>query len=472
MKIIKLLVLGFFLSTFHANAQERVWEENDPFKTMEVWGDRVGENVKVDITCSALSVNDALFEARKRALYSYLFIGFDTEGASASGISKLTENSVYEQDIEFFTAYINEESKGLKYTEGKLNTSKPGGEVKDGKKKLVKVTVTVTLKIPEIRKDLESQGKIKSMESISENMGPITVIVKPNDAWLRRLGAYRDVDNQGKNQIIRDYSKLSLDKNYNDIIQSIRVNLGSGFKIDDINSQLNNSNDEVLRDNLSNDPDLAESGEEMMARTLQADLFLEVNFEKQNISGGMEKEFSISFTGIDPYTNSSGEMAGTTIRKTTSGDNFNSLLDATLKAVCNDFRPKALNFLVSRDEKGLPGKIVFKIPENTQLSDGTPLSFSMKFKIEGEQLTFSELVDEAIEEIGKGKAQGEQTKLRRVYDVKIPSKVKNRKGKEVSNNYEKFSLKVEEYVTENLKSVKAEVKPVGSGRVVVIFRPL
>jgi bisphosphoglycerate-dependent phosphoglycerate mutase len=96
----------------------------------------------------------------------------------------------------------------------------------------------------------------------------------------------------------------------------------------------------------------------------------------------------------------------------------------------------------------------------------------MKFKIEGEQLTFSELVDEAIEEIGKGKAQGEQTKLRRVYDVKIPSKVKNRKGKEVSNNYEKFSLKVEEYVTENLKSVKAEVKPVGSGRVVVIFRPL
>jgi hypothetical protein len=467
-----LIVLCLLLTTFYSKAQERVWEETDPFKTMEVWGDRVGENVKVDITCSAPSVNEAVLKARKVALYNYIFVGYDAEGSGASGISKLSENSVYEQDLEFFTTYINDESKGLKYTEGKINTSKPGGEVKDGRKKLIKVTVTITLKIPQIIKDLESQGKIKSMESISDSMGPITVIVKPNDAWLRRLGAYREEDNQGKKQIMRDYSKLSLDKNYNDIIQSIRVNLGSGFKIDDINSQLNNSNNEVLRDNLSNDPDLQESGEEMMARTLQADLYLEVNFEKVDISGGMQKEFSISFTGIDPYTNSSGDMAGKTERKSTSGDNFNALLDATLKAVCNDFRPKALNFLVSRDEKGLPGKVVFKIPENVQLSDGTPLLFSMKFKIEGEQLTFAELVDESIEEIAKGKPQGEQTPLRRIYDVKIPSKVKNRKGKEVTNNYEKFSSKVEEYITENLKNVKAEIKAIGSGRVVVIFRAL
>ena len=96
----------------------------------------------------------------------------------------------------------------------------------------------------------------------------------------------------------------------------------------------------------------------------------------------------------------------------------------------------------------------------------------MKFKIEGEQLTFAELVDESIEEIAKGKPQGEQTPLRRIYDVKIPSKVKNRKGKEVTNNYEKFSSKVEEYITENLKNVKAEIKAIGSGRVVVIFRAL
>ncbi len=472
-KITKLIVLAIFFSSLYSKAQERVWEESDPFKATEVWGDKVGDNVKVDITCSAPSVNEALLKARKVALYTYIFIGYDSEGTSASGISKLAENSVYEKDIEFFTAYINEEAKGLKYAEGKMNTSKPGGEVKDGKKKLVKVTITVTLKIPEIRKDLEAQGKLKSMSSISESLGPITVLVKPNDSWLRRLGAYKeDVDNLGKKQITRDYSQLTSDQTYNDIVQAIRVNLGEGFKIDDIKTQLESTNNEVMDDKLTGDEDLQETGEEMMARTLQADIFLEVSFEKDVISGGMQKQFSISFTGIDPYTNSSSDMPGLTIRKNTSGDDFNALLDSALKANCNDFQSKALKFLVSRDEKGLPGKVIFRIPQNQKLADDTPLLFNMKFKIEGESLTFASLIDEAIEEIAKGKAQGTQTNLRRIYDVKIPSKIKNRKGKEVTNNYEKFSEKVEQYITENLKSVKADIKAVGSGKVVVTFRPL
>ena len=467
-----LIVLGIIITSFYSNAQERVWEETDQYKVLEVWGDNVGNSVKVDVTCSAKTVSDAVFKARKLALYNYIFIGYDANG-SASAIKKLTDKSVYEGSLDFFTDYINEEKNGLGYTEAILNTSKPGGMVPGGKKKLVRVTITVTLKIDEIRKDLENKGKLKSMASISESLGPITVVVKPNDYWLKRLGVYKEfIDNQGKKQIIKDYSQLSLHPEYTTIIQSIRTNLGDGFKVDDIGSQLANSNNEVMRNNLTGDSDLEETGEEMMARTIQADIILEVSFEKQVVSGGMETELSISLTGIDPYTNSSSEMAGDLIRKSTSGDKFNNLLDTTLKSVCNDFMSKAQKFLVSRDEKGLPGKVIFKIPKNIKLSDGTPLLFSMKLKIENEKINFSELVDEAIEELGKGKAQGEQTDLRRVYDVKIPSKVKNRKGKEVTNNYEKFSAKVEEYITENLKGVSAVIKTVGSGRVVVVFKAI
>lgn len=465
--ILKNLLFLVLLFAAHTSfSQNEVWFESDPFKTTEVWGDKVGDFVKVDITCSADDVNSAILKARKIALHTYIFVGFDADG-NASGVSKLADNSVYEQDKDFFISYINEEAKGLRYAEGKINTKKPGGEVKDGKKKLKKVTTTVTLKIPEIRKDLEAQGKLKSMAGIRESIGEITVVVRPNDAWLKRLGAYKETDNQGKKQIIRDYSKLSLDKEYNDIVQAISVNLGEGFKIDDINSQLNAGNDEVLTDMLTEDVDLQESAEDILARTLQADIYLEVSFEKDNISGGMEKQFSLSFTGIDAYTNSRSDMPGQTIRKSTSGDNLGALLDAALKAACNDFQGKALAFLVAREEKGLPGKLVFKI------SDEVDLNFTSKLSIGGDRMTFSELLDEAVEELAiRGQVFGRATNTRREYDVFIPTKTKNRKGNEVPFNYEKFASKVEGYINDNLKDVEAVIKPVGKGRVVVVFKPV
>jgi hypothetical protein len=337
--------------------------------------------------------------------------------------------------------------------------------VKIDKKKYIKVTLTVTLKPEEIRKDLEAQGKIKSMDNLKESMGDITVVIRPNDAWLKRLGAYKETDNQGKKQIIRDYSQLSLDDDYNDIVQAIRVNLGQGFKIDDINSQLNAGNDEGLS-NLLSDDDLKESPEDILARTLQADIYLEVSFEVEKISGGVETQFSLSFSGIDPYTNSSSDMPGQTIRKTTSGDNTKALLDAALKAACNDFQGKALAFLVKRNEKGLPGKMIFKI------SEGVELNFTSKINIDGDKLTFSELVDEAVEELSvKSSVFGKATDTRREYDVFISSKTKNRKGKEVSNSYEKFASKVEAYINENLSEIQAVVRPVGAGKVTVVFKP-
>jgi hypothetical protein len=466
MKNIRLILIIFsLLTSFVTNAQNEVWFEADPYKSTEVWGDKVGDYVKVDITCSAPSVNEALLKARKIALYNYIFVGFDADG-KASGIAKLAESSIYEQDRNFFISFINEEAKGLRFAEGKINTSKPGGEVKDGKKKLMKVTTTVTLKIPEIRKDLEAQGKIKSMASLKESLGDITVVIRPNDAWLKRLGGYKEIDNQGRPQIIRDYSKISLDKYYNDIVGAIRNNLGSGFKIDDINAQLSAANNEVMTDKLSSDAELQESPEDILARTLQADIYLEVSFEQAKISGGVETQFSLLFTGIDPYTNSSSDMAGQTIRKTTAGDNFGALLDAALKSSCNDFQSKALSFLIARDEKGIPGKILFKI------SDGVDLTFSKKLTVGGDKLAFSELVDEAVEQLSiRSSPFGMQTSTRREYDVFIPSKTKNRKGKEIPNNYEKFSKQVESYITDNLKSVEAIVKPLGAGKVIVIFTP-
>ena len=466
MKKIFFLLVGLISFIFGANAQNEVWFETDSYKKTELLGDTKGSSIKVEVTCSGKTLAELTQKAEKLALYEYIFVGFP----GASPITKLAESAIYNQDKDFFISFINNKNEGLQFASGQQNKTKPASEVPDpnGKKKdvLLKATITVDLNIEEIRKMLEAKGKIKSMASISESMGVITVVVRPNDDWLKRLGLYTEEDNQGTVQIIRDYSKLSLNSDYNDIVQSIRVNLGQAFKIDDISAQLNAANDESLRDMLG-DSELQESSEDILARTLQADIYLEVAYQTEKISGGQQTQFSIAFSGIDPYTNSSSDMPGQTIRKVASGDNMKAMLDATLKTACDDFKSKAMAFLVKRDEKGLSGQVFFK------MESGVSLNFDSKITIDGDRLTFSELIDEAIEELATtGTAFGTQTSSRLAYNVTIPSKTKNRKGTESPNNYKKFASKVEGYISDNLPDIEATVKVMGMGKVTVIFRPV
>lgn len=467
MKKLIFIFFGLLTLPLFVNAQDEVWFENDTYKNLQLMGDIKGTSIKIDVTCSAKTLAELIEKSRKLALYEYVFIGFP----GASPVQKLAESSVYNQDKDFFMSYINNQSQGLQFVTGQQNKTKTASEVPDpnGKKKdvLIKATVTVDLNINEIRKNLESQGKIKSAANIKESIGEITVLVKPDDAWLNKMGGYKEIDNQGSVKIVRDYSQVKLDKRYNEIVAAITSNLGEYFKIDDIAIQLNNSNDEVLKDKLS-DVELQESDEDKMARTLQADIILEVAFESDYKSGKELKEFSITLTGIDAYTNSRSEMPGATIRKSISGDDFNALLDATMKTVCDQFKGIALKFLVKRDETGLSGNVVCKI------ADDSPLKFTNKITLtDGSKLTFSQLVDEALEEIAKkSETFGAQTSTRREYNVKIPTKTINRKGKEVNNDFEKFSLAVEKYISENLTDVQAVVKPVGKGKVIVVFTPV
>lgn len=462
----KLLLIALMSAATNVNAQNEVWFESDTYKKIELLGDTKGTNILVDVTCTGVSLAEVTTKAEKIALYQYIFIGL----TGASPIAKLADNSVYNQDKDFFISFLNNKSEGLQFATGTHNKAKPISEVAgpSGKKKdvLVKATISVDLNIDEIRKNLEGKGKIKSAANIKESIGEITVVVKPDDRWLSRMRGIQEENNQDKKQIIKDYSIVKNDKRYNEVVAAISSKLGEYFKIDDISNQLNNSNDESLRDNLGGDVELQESPEDLMARTLQADIVLEVAFESDNKLGKELTEFSITLTGIDAYTNSRSEMSGTTVRKSISSDDFNSLLDAAMKTACDEFKSKALGFLVKRDETGISGKVICKV-------ESSVVNFNSKITLtDGSKLPFSQLVDEALDEIAKkSNTFGTQTSTRREYDVKIPSKTKNRKGKEVSNDFEKFSLEVEKYISENFKDVQALVKPVGKGKVVVIFKP-
>jgi hypothetical protein len=464
MKKILLMLFCLCFITLHVKAQNEVWKEIDNYRKVELLGDSKGTSILVDVTCSAKTLADVISKATKIAAYDYIFIGIP----GASPIAKLAGDEVYEQQKEFFIEYLNSGLTGI--STGNHNKAKPSSEVPDpnGKKKdvLTKATITVTLNIDEIRKKLEDKKIIQSMSSLKERLGEITVVVRPSKEWMEKLGLVKVIDNQGKQQKILDYANI-LDGDFRDIQQKILNNLSEAFKIDDITAQLAAANNESLQDNLAIDVDLQESPEDILTRTIQADIYLEVNFVKGKVDNGQRSEFSLYFTGIDPYTNSSSDMPGEIVRKQFSGDDFKTALDAACKTACDDFRSKAVKFLEKREKNGLKGQVIFKV------DNGVSLTFDSKLNVGGEKITFSELITEAVEELATtGETSGTQTSTKRTYNVTIPTKRKNRKGTEVANNYEKFAQDVEKYISENLKDVQAIVKPIGKGKVTVIFRPV
>jgi len=467
MKIIYLIIVSIFITSSTLAQSNEVWLETDAQKIVEVGNDNVGEDVKADITCSAETVTDCKLKARKIALYELIFKGYNQSANGGSAIGKLiADMSVYSQNKDFFIAYINEEAKGLQFVQGIINVSKPGGEIKEGKKKLKMVTCTITLKIEQIRKDLESQGMIKSLSSVVASLGDIqpNIVVVPDDVWLKELGYLTQIDNQGVKQTNRDYSRVGENKDYADIFQSIARNFGDGFTITSIAAQLDGISNEKLQ-NASSDVELVESNDDYLARTLKADIFLQVGFVKETVSGGAESQFRITFNGVDPMTKSASDMPGQKITKKTSGDNFSELLDATLKIACNDFKAVALKYLVKRNDEGLPGKLLVKINSNLEMD------FNSQITVEGEKLALSQLVNDAVEKCAKSyKKSGSTTKSRIEFDVKIDPKVTNKRTKKVSaNDYEKFAWQVvnDEYLS---KFATADVKLNGTGMAIITLK--
>jgi hypothetical protein len=464
MKIIYLVLVSIFITSSTFAQSNEVWLETDSYKTSEVANDNVGEDVKVDITCSAETVSDCKLKARKIALYDLIFKGYDQNSNGASAISKLVlDMGLYAQKRDFFISYLNEESKGLQWAQGIINVSKPGGDVKEGRSKLKKVTVTVTLKMVEIRKDLEAQNLISSKKKLAEALKyKPRIIIKPSDSWLSDLKAIRTENSLGESKTIRDWEKLLTIKDFELITNAITKSIGDGFDIQSIASQLNSISNSKVNDQLSS-YGLSESNEDMMARTLSADLYLDILYTKELISGGQEVQFNISLAGVDPLTNTKiDKLTGNQISKKTSGDNFTELLKTTLKSATNDFINGVSEYFMERLTDGMPCAIEFRIAkdlENEKTFNGY---------VKGKK--FKTLIDETVKKLSKtGDKVGADAPTMLNYLVKIDALQDIGGGKTSANSVETFAEKVFEEMSNKLEGFYLITSSVGKGKVVAIF---
>lgn len=461
--------MNFSLTNLYG--QNEIWFTPDIYRSAKLWGDSKGSYFKVDVTCAAPTVEEAVSNAKKIALYNYIFVGFD------DAVAKLAESSVYEQHKDFFISYINEESKGLRFIEAKINVSQPASEVKVDKKKFRKVTTTITVKAPEIIKDLEAQGKIKSMADITKILGsaPIKVIIRPTDEWLQDLTDATGTpyiamkDNQGKRVPVKDYYRFGKDAPYfSDIKNSITRILGDGFSVIDLAQASSNANASGARD-LAREIDggaVETSAADLVAKKEKATIFLDVLFKEAKIAGGTKKQFSLTISGVDAFTSLSTSMTGNTIRKETSSDDFNSLLDAALKVATNDFKDKALKFLVKRIEDGIPGKVEFRIGE------GVDMKFSSEVDYNDRPQPLDRLLLIRIKKMAKaGAPAGSSSPTMMNYDVTIPARYYDQDLEEETNNdFDSFGANLAMDLAKYLPDYRFEKELVGLGHVVLIMK--
>ena len=450
-----LTVLSIALNIF-AFGQEGVnaWEEN--YSAVSHGQQSDAGSVAIDITNQSRYIADCISKAKQQALYVAIFKGY---GKSNSGPASapLADKQVYNQNIDFFKTYLASNMEGLSFvTKAKTNIKKPGSKIS---KKVIETTTTVYINKALLQKDLENQGIIKGIADLGFKP---EVLIVPGDAYMKRLNFVKTIDNQGQPVEVYDYTKAVNDEFFNSLGLFVKSKYDDAFEMADFKSKLDAINAEVQKNNMRSDVMLKESNMDIFSRVVAAELWLKLDVVEQSVSGGMEMQYTITMSALDPLTQRT-VINGLPQTIKTVGDNKMQLLENTINAVSDEFRPRVIKYFTEREENGLQGKIMFYIDDNLELD------FNSDIDVDGDEYEFAEVIDAMVSKNSKSSStSGSQTSTRRTYDVSIPTKIENKlSGEIVTNNYEKFGRKVNRAVKKF--GYKATIESQGLGSVIVIF---
>jgi hypothetical protein len=429
------------------------WEEN--YSAVSHGQHPDAGSVSIDITNQGRDVNECITKAKQQALFVAIFKGY-AETSAGPASAPLTEKKVYNQNIDFFKTYLSSNMEGLNFvTSAKTNIKKPGSKIS---KKVIETTTTVEITKNALKKDLESQGIIKGVADLGFKP---EILIVPGNVYMETLGFVTKVENQGVTQSNYNYTEAVNDPQFNSLALFVKAKFDDAFDIASFQSKLDAVTSENLKNSLR-DEELQESSMDILTRVVAAELWIKLDLKKVMISGGQETQYTITMTALDPLTQNE-VINGLPQTISTYGDNEQQLLKNTINAVSDEFRPRVLQYFTEREVKGMKGKIEFRISEELEVN------FYSDIEIEGEDVEFSELIGEFVEEYSiSNKPSGAQTKTKSVYEVWIPTKTKTRKGGIVTNDFKKFGKKIKKEFKK--LGYDSEIEQVGLGKAIVTFK--
>ena len=455
-------ILFFFALIINVNAQKKGEVTVDPWREeCERAPYMQGKDgiFLLEITNTAETQEECVSKAKQQAVYVIIFKGY-TEGnniPSAAAISASGE-ALYLEKEEFFKSFFTDVTKYASYvTAAKLNTAKPVAKLE---KKKVQASVIVSIEVARLRKDLEAQNIIKGMAAFGVKP---KILIVPSDDWYYAHPQYiKGKDDQGK--IIPDHIEASHDPLISSALSDVSNKFGGpsgAFEVKNIEATLGKNAIQEFKDNQRPDGKKGSYLDAIM-NTVSVDLMVQVDIVETEVERGLKTRMDIRLIAIDPYTGSEW-FKGKLTTKTTGGDDRQQQLTAAMNGAADDFRPLLLDQFRKIIDEGISGELTISFLDAVEDFD-----FNTKFKVDGETLAFSQLVDEAcVLSSNKSESNGVGSESARVYSVTIPYNVANKRtGKNDTNSLEKYGYKVanalsdyigENYVVERIGLGKAEL---------------
>jgi hypothetical protein len=428
----------------------------DPWKQMpegfEPFSRGMDGTIEVEVTNQGADIEDCKNKAKYQAVYKILFFGYN----EANNIPKAesicpTGEALYNEKLEFFTQFFKTSATSY-ILDVKPSSRKPASKID---KKTIRASILVKVDVRNLTKALETQKIIKSMDDLGFKP---SILVVPSDAWLSKNGM---MASNGT----KDYKKANQNDQFRAAMVLFENKYADAFELKSITAMEEDIKNEEAVNNAKNPDDLdKETPEEILARVVNADLWIGLDFIIESLDGqNLRSKVTVNMEALDPSTQTKVLVAASSPVEGYTRD-LSKLISDGLLAAMNDLRPKMFKYFAQMTEKGLKGGVEVSFAQSTELNLNTLVTYKEK------SVPFGEVM-KSICKKNAMKADAKNAEPFKVvtsstnkakYDVYIPFFTVNLEDEREKNNFSSYAEKIRSLLDEN--GYIAEVKPRGIGK--------
>ncbi len=305
----------------------------------------------------------AIGQAAKNAVHGILFKGYasSNDGSQIIGRDPLINDPAVEQNqAAYFATFFADGGAYQRYVT-EINNGIPDQIVKVGKQ--YKIGVTVVVMIDQLRKRLEADGIIEPANVVVGKM-PTIMVVPSNVYCFNRQCVKKEMVN-GQEESFPDYDRAIMENS--DLVQAMAaINsrlVKRGFEVKNLSSALaslkNDAREEQVLKSIEYGESITESPIDQLRRVAKADIWIEIDWNENEMRGGSLKTLTFTMSAIDAYTDFviGGVTPSTSHVNYSSTFNVSGLIESAIQGQFDPFCNTLVTYFNTLVEKGRPIKL-------------------------------------------------------------------------------------------------------------------
>ncbi|MCD4679995.1 MAG: DUF6175 family protein [Bacteroidales bacterium] len=458
------IVHGQLLSQGRGKQQRILWNSNINYEveTLAIGDD--GVNI-LRVWGYGKKIDDAIMKAKQNAVAAIIFKG----AKGADDIPEITPFGTNTEEFQdYFDKFFSVGGEYLNYI-SVTNDGAPKGKYQQKMKKGYKVGVKVAVLYDNLRKKLESDSIVMSIDNIIDGQNPIIMVV-PSDNWCIKNGFFFEFDNQGTKERMPDYlTALQDDTGLLLVIGKINTIMNNlGFPLTDLEATLKKVKDDFNFQNLmsskSSGSQITETPFDIILRAAKPDIVLQVTWEIRKT--GPKKSVTCILRGLDSYTSKQIAGAqGTGAPSFMTSDRLPILVEEAIIEHIDNFSDQLKNHFRDINKNGREIRLQVKIWESS------PVDLEEEYEFKGEEAELGTIINYWMSQNAiKGrfnKVSGSEN-FASYENVRIPLKYKLF-GEEVNMNTDAFAKKLRKFLRKEPFDLESKIIPVGLGEAWLII---